>query len=264
MRADTRPNRKHALGRFAKGDRDNALALSELFAGAQIKRYTCPAPIVDHAFQRDKGIGVGLRINTVFGAVSGILAAHNVFRVQRQHAAEHLVFLFTDRPRLQRCWRFHRHERQNLKQMGNHHIAERTRGFIESGAFAKPQGFRNINLDVIDEVTVPDRLKQTVGKAESQNILRRFFAQKVINAENLIFTEHAVQFGIERAGAFKVGSERFFHNDARFINEAGFFEQHDGRQSGLGRHAQIMHMPALGADGGFSTGDRGFELRRAC
>ena len=117
LRANPRACRKHALGRFAKGDRNYPLALRKPLSGAQKERHPGPAPIVDKALQCDEGLNIGFWIHPGLGTVAAILPTHHIRRIDRQHAAKYLVLFFTDRRRLQRgFWRLHRHERrQNLK-----------------------------------------------------------------------------------------------------------------------------------------------------
>ena len=81
--------------------------------------------------------------------------------------------------------------------MGHHHVAVGAGLFVESCACAQAQRLWHVNLDVINEVAIPDRFEQAVGKAEGQNILRRFLAQKVIDAKDLRFVEYLVQLGIQ-------------------------------------------------------------------
>ena len=52
-----------------------------------------------------------------------------------------------------------------------------------------------------DEIPIPDRLEQAVGKPEGENVLRGFFAEKMIDPEDLILAEHFMQLGIELHGA---------------------------------------------------------------
>src|SRR5436305_11038688 len=92
VRADTRPRREHALGRFAEGNGDDPLALRQPLAGAQEERDAGPAPIVDRAFQRDEGLGIGLGVDAGLGTVARVLPAHDMLRVDRQHAAKTLFF----------------------------------------------------------------------------------------------------------------------------------------------------------------------------
>ena len=61
----------------------------------------------------------------------------------------------------------------------------------------EPQRLGHVDLHVIDEVAIPDRLEQAVGEAERQDVLRRLLAEEVIDAEDLLLGEHLVQLGVE-------------------------------------------------------------------
>src|SRR6516165_10715796 len=183
LRADTRPLREHAFGRFAEGNGDDALALRQPLAGAQEERHAGPAPIVDRAFQRDEGLGIGLGVDAGLGTVARVLPAHDMLRIDRQHAAKDLVFFLADGPRRQRRRWLHRHERENLEQVGDHHVAIRPGRLVEGGTRGEPERLGNVNLHMIDEVAVPDRLEQPVGEAECEDVLRWLLAQEVVDAE---------------------------------------------------------------------------------
>ena len=143
--------------------------------------------------------------------------------------------------------------------MRYHHVAKRPHGFVKRRARTKPQRLRNVNLHVIDEVAVPDRLEKTVRETERQNVLRGLLAEKVIDAENLIFFEDLVQLGVQRHGACKVGAEWLFHDDSRALDQACRAQQAHGRQGGSGRHTQVVQAPALAAEGLLRLVDRGLE-----
>ena len=66
----------------------------------------------------DEGFGIGLRVDAFLGPISRVLPADDVLRVDRQHAAEDLILFLTDGRRLQGCRRFHRHESEDLEQVG--------------------------------------------------------------------------------------------------------------------------------------------------
>src|SRR2546423_5968005 len=89
--------------------------------------------------------------------------------------------------RLQGRRRLHCHECEYLEQVGHHHVAIGSGRLVEPGTFAEPQRLRNVDLHMIDEVAVPDRLEQTIGKAEGENVLRRLLAPGVGYTEDLIF-----------------------------------------------------------------------------
>ena len=77
---------------------------------------------------------------------------------------------------------------------------------------------------MVDEVAIPDRFEQAIGKTARENILRRLFAEKMIDAKNLRFGEHFMQLRIQRHRTVFVGAERLFHDHPRLRHEAGFAE----------------------------------------
>ena len=85
----------------------------------------------------------------------------------------------------------------------------------------------------------------------------------MIDAEYLVFGEDFVQLGIECHGAGEVGAERLFHDDAALLDESGFLEEMHRGESGFGRHAQIMHPPAVAAERLLRRFDRLLEGRGA-
>ena len=263
MRANAGVAWKHAARRLAKRDGDDALALGHAFAGTQKKRHAGPTPIINGAFEADKRLGVGGRIDAFFVAITSILAAHDIARQQRQQAAKDFVFFFADRPRLKRSRRLHRHKGENLKEMRHHHIAIGAGALVKADAIAKTESFRHVDLHMVDEISIPDRLEQAIGKAKRQDILRRLLTKKMIDAENLILGKGLVQFGVEFDGAGEVRAERLFHNDARALDELGIGKQSHDRERGLGRHAEIMQEVGVSPEFLGGLGDGGFEPRCA-
>ncbi len=169
-----------------------------------------------------------------------VLPAYDVVRLERAHRAEHLELLVADRSRGQRRRRLHRHERQHLHQVGDDHVAERAGRLVERRPHLEAERLRHVDLDVVDEVAVPDRLEQAVGEAERQDVLRRLLAEEVVDAEDLLLAEHLVQARVELARRLEVGAERLLHDDPRPLDQAGLGElAHDG-QRGLRRHAEVV------------------------
>ena len=116
---------------------------------------------------------------------------------------------------------------------------------------------------MIDEVAVPDRLEQTICKAEGENVLRRLFAQEVVYPEDLIFGKDLVQLGVERNCAFEIRAKRLFHDDPGPVDEACLGQQAYGRQGGIGWHAEIVHAAAVAAQLLLRRFDARFEGVRA-
>ena len=62
--------------------------------------------------------------------------------------------------------------------MRNDHVAERASLLVKSCATSQSNCFRHINLDMVDEIPIPYRLKQTIGEPECQYVLRGLLTQK--------------------------------------------------------------------------------------
>ena len=76
--------------------------------------------------------------------------------------------------------------------MRHYHVAIGAGLLIKIGPADEPDSFWHIDLYMVDEVAVPDRLEQAVCEAEGKDVLRRFLAEAVIDAEYLILSEHFV------------------------------------------------------------------------
>jgi hypothetical protein len=170
--------------------------LGHPLAGAQVEGHAGPAPVVDEALQRDEGLGLGVGVDARFVAVAGVLAAHHVGWLDRQHRLRKTLFFSSlIGARLQRGRRLHRGEGEDLEQVGHHHVAVGAGLLVEAGALAQAQRLGHVDLHVVDEVAVPDRLEQAVGEAEGEDVLRRLLAQEVVDAEDLLLGEDLVQLG---------------------------------------------------------------------
>ena len=97
--------------------------------------------------------------------------------------------------------------------MRHHHVAIGAGLLVEADPVADVERLRHVDLHVVDEIAVPDRLEQAVGEAEGEDVLRRLLAEKMVDAEDLVLGEHLVQRVVERDRAFEVGAERLFHDD---------------------------------------------------
>jgi hypothetical protein len=70
------------------------------------------------------------------------------------------------------------------------------------------------DLHMIDVATVPNRLEDAVGKAESQKVLNRFFAKVVVHAVGLRFLQNLADGTVERDGGREVVPEGLFNDHA--------------------------------------------------
>ena len=138
----------------------------------------------------------------VFYVTGYILRPHEVVYglhlAWRLGGVEKLGFLRPYRVRAEARRRLHCDEGEQLKQMIGHHVAQGPRRVIESTAAPDRQRLGHRDLDVIDVVPVPNRLEQSVGEAQHEDILDRFLSEIMIDAVDLMLFEDSKQFVIER------------------------------------------------------------------
>ena len=96
-----------------------------------------------------------------------------------------------------------------------HHVAQRAGLLVERPAPLHAQRFRRGNLHVVDVIAVPDRLKDSVGKAEDQNVLHRLLAQVVVDAEDLALVEDRVHLVVQLARRIQIVAEGLFNHHRR-------------------------------------------------
>jgi hypothetical protein len=145
----------------------------------------------------------------------------------------------------------HGDEAEDLEQVRDHHVAVRAGLFIKCGAFAEAQRLGHVDLDVIDEVAIPDGLEQAVGEAERQDVLRRLLAEEMIDAKDLALVEHFVELGVQLLRTRQIGAEWLLHDDARILDQPRFAQHAHCREGSTRRHGEIVQAPAFRTDGLF-------------
>ena len=148
--------------------------------------------------------------------------------------------------------------------MRHHHVAEGADRLVEPGPLAETEGLGHVDLHVVDEVAVPDRLEEAVGEAEREDVLRGLLAEKVIDPEDLLLAEHLVDLRVQRHRALEVGAERLLHDDARPLDEARVAERPHGGQRRAGRHAQVVQATTLPRERPLGLVDRRLQGLDAC
>src|SRR3954454_2201990 len=61
-----------------------------------------------------------------------------------------------------------------------HHVAQSARCIIELAPALDVHRFRHGNLDMVDEMPVPDRLEQAVGEPKDHDVLDRLLAEIMV------------------------------------------------------------------------------------
>ena len=92
------------------------------------------------------------------------------------------------------------------------HVPQNARFVVVVSAASDGDFFGDRDLDVIDVVPVPKGFEDGIPETKYQNVLDGFFAEVMIDAVDLIFTERLMDRCIECLGAGEIGAERFFNN----------------------------------------------------
>src|SRR5208283_1353001 len=95
------------------------------------------------------------------------------------------------------------------------HVADRARLFIVTAAPFHAERFRDGDLHMIDVSVIPKRLQQNVGEAQRHEILNRFLAEIMVDAENIALAERRADHIVDRRGALAVPADRLLNDDAR-------------------------------------------------
>ena len=103
--------------------------------------------------------------------------------------------------------------------MVRHHVAQCADLFVKATAALGTYSFGRCDLDVVDMVAIPERLKNAVGKAQHQDILNRFFAEEVIDPIDLVFRQHPEDLGVKGLRRRKIVPKGLFddHPAPRFL-----------------------------------------------
>ena len=72
-------------------------------------------------------------------------------------------------------------------------VADRARPLVEAGAALDPHRLGDGDLDVVDELAVPDGLEDPVREPQREHVLHRLLAEVVVDPEDLVLAEPAVQ-----------------------------------------------------------------------
>ncbi len=94
-----------------------------------------------------------------------------------------------------------------------YHVSQCAALFVITSSFFYADLFSHGYLDRVDKVAVPYRLKQSIGKAERQDILHCFFTEVMIYTVYLVLGEYAPQHLIEVLCSFQIRAKRLFNND---------------------------------------------------
>ncbi len=128
--------------------------------------------------------------------------------VERAHVAQHLGLLVADRLVVRPARRLHREVADDLQEVVLDDVADDAGLLVELPPPRDPEALGHRDLDVLDVVAVPDRLEEGVRESEVEDVLDRLLAEVVVDPEDVLLGEGAVQDLVERARRGEVAAER--------------------------------------------------------
>src|SRR4030081_2586889 len=94
------------------------------------------------------------------------------------------------------------------------YVATCARLFVEWPPALDAYTLGGSNFNVINVISVPNRLENAVAETKDQDVLHRVFTQIVIDTEDLVLREDRINIVVQLARRFEVGAEGFLNNHA--------------------------------------------------
>ena len=205
-------------------DPDRRLAACEPLARPYVDRRVGPAPVVDEELRSDVGFRHRARIDALLLAISGhdlaldvarpVLAPDDVLRARRVHRPQHLHLLVSHRVGGEVDRRLHRGQRDELEHVVLEDVPDHAGLLVELGAAFDADRLRDRDLDVVDELAVPDRLEDAVREPQGQHVLDGLLAEVVVDPEDLFLGEIAADQLGQLAGRGEVVAERLLDDES--------------------------------------------------
>ena len=119
-------------------------------------------------------------------------------------------------------------------------VADRAGVLVVAGAGLDPDRLGDGDLDVVDELAVPDRLEDPVREAEREHVLDRLLAEVVVDPEDLVLAEVLEQRGRQLLCRGEVVAERLLDDEPRpAAVVATLAERLDDGGKGRRRHGEV-------------------------
>src|SRR5690625_8029206 len=97
------------------------------------------------------------------------------------------------------------------------HISERARLIVVPASVLNIYCFGDRYLDIVDVISIPEGVKDSIRKPEGQNILHRLFAQVVVDPKNLTLFKVSRQVIVKSSCTFKDPAKRYCNHDTAYL-----------------------------------------------
>jgi len=114
--------------------------------------------------------------------------------------AQHLELFVAHGAGLEGRWRLHGDQAEKLQHVVLHHVAQGPGMVVIAAPALDTQFLGDGDLHVVDQAGVPHGFQERVGEAERHQVLHRFLAEIVVDAEHLTFFERLAHRRVDRLG----------------------------------------------------------------
>jgi hypothetical protein len=251
-------------------------ALREALAVAQQEGHAGPPPAVDLGPQGDVGLRLAVLGDPLLVEVTGhrlaiedpraVAGAHGVLvqvlEIRQLQRLEHRHLGVPHRLRVEAGRRLHGDEGEDLEHVVLEHVPEGPDAVVVGGAArGHAHGLGDGDLHQLDVVAVPQGLEDGVVEAETQHVLDRLLAEVVVDAEELVLVEHAVQLGVELRRALEVVAEGLLDDHPVEGLLPDVLSVHDAHlPQVVGRHGEERGLQGQVAEAGRILAAEGLEL----
>jgi hypothetical protein len=198
--------------------------------------------------------------------LGSVLSAHDVALDLRgrvdAHRFQQLGLLVTDGVRVERARHLHAEVGEHLEHVVLHHVAQHAGAVVVAAPPLHVDGLGHVELDVVDEVLVPQRLEHAVAEAEGQEILHRLLAEVVIDPVDLVLVPVGEHVAVQLQRGGQVGAERLLDDDplpAGAVLEAGLVQLLADQAEEAGRGGEVEEGVAARLVFRVEPGDLGLE-----
>ena len=160
--------------------------------------------------------------------------------------------LVVNRIRVEIGGRLHGAQRDQLEDVVRNHVAEGAGRLVIAAAQLDSELLGDRDLHVIDVAAIPDRLEDSVGETECENILDRFLAEIMVDAIDLLFVDDLADRAVQGDRRRQIVAEGLLDHDAPplvafLLGEAGRAKLLDNDREENGAGCEIEENVALGS-----------------
>src|SRR4030095_5437522 len=127
------------------------------------------------------------------------------------------------------------------------HVANGAGLIIERPPALNPEILCHGDLDALDLIAVPERLKERILEAEKDHVMNRPLAEVMVDAEDVLLVESPEQNPIERLRRDKVVPEGFFNDNASALSTVCLGQLFHDEPKQHGWDGEVVRRPLRGA-----------------